>query len=58
MWGCDYAGIYLDRLLQDWAGWLKSHATRVRAIYAYFKNDVSRHALHNARTLKQMMGIL
>jgi uncharacterized protein YecE (DUF72 family) len=29
----------------------------VRAIYAYFNNDVSGHALNNARTLKQIMGV-
>jgi uncharacterized protein YecE (DUF72 family) len=50
-----YAGNYPDHLLHDWAGWLKSIAGNVRAVYAYFNNDISGHALNNARTLKQIM---
>jgi uncharacterized protein YecE (DUF72 family) len=41
----------------DWAGWLRSVAGRVRAIYAYFNNDISGHALNNARTLKKILGV-
>jgi uncharacterized protein YecE (DUF72 family) len=52
-----YAGNYPDHLLQDWADWLKSQAAGVRAIYAYFNNDISGHALNNARTLKQILGV-
>jgi uncharacterized protein YecE (DUF72 family) len=52
-----YAGNYPDHILQDWAGWLKAQIPNVRAIYAYFNNDVSGHALNNARTLKQIMGV-
>jgi len=52
-----YAGNYPDHMLHDWADWLKAQIPNVRAIYAYFNNDVSGHALNNARTLKQMMGI-
>jgi uncharacterized protein YecE (DUF72 family) len=52
-----YAGNYPDSLLRDWAGWLKSQMGNVRAIYAYFNNDISGHAIHNARTLKQIMGV-
>jgi uncharacterized protein YecE (DUF72 family) len=44
-------------MLHDWANWLKSQIPNVRAIYAYFNNDISGHALNNARTLKQIMGI-
>ena len=51
-----YAGNYPDDILRDWADWLHSQAPGIRAIYAYFNNDVSGHALNNARTLKQMMG--
>jgi len=53
-----YAGNYPDDMLHDWAAWLRSVAGNVRAIYAYFNNDISGHALNNARTLKQMMGIV
>ena len=51
-----YAGNYPDSMLQDWADWLKAQIPNVRAIHAYFNNDVSGHALNNARTLRQMMG--
>ncbi|MBN1509761.1 MAG: DUF72 domain-containing protein [Sedimentisphaerales bacterium] len=52
-----YAGSYPDAMLQDWADWLKAQIPNVRAIYAYFNNDISGHALNNARTLKQIMGV-
>ncbi len=52
-----YAGNYPDHLLQDWAKWMKSQAAHVRAMYAYFNNDISGHALNNARTLKRLMGV-
>jgi len=53
-----YAGNYPDHVLQDRANWLGSQVPNVRAIYACFNNnDVSGHALHNARTLRQLMGI-
>lgn len=51
-----YAGNYPDTVLQDWANWLKAQIPIVRAIYAYFNNDISGHALNNARTLKQIMA--
>jgi uncharacterized protein YecE (DUF72 family) len=52
-----YAGNYPDHVLQDWATWMMSQAGTVRAIYAYFNNDVNGHALNNAKTLKQIMGV-
>jgi uncharacterized protein YecE (DUF72 family) len=52
-----YAGNYPDHMLQDWADWLKAQIAGVRAIYAYFNNDISGHALNNARTLRQIMGV-
>ncbi len=52
-----YAGNYPDHMLHDWANWLKALVPHVHAIYAYFNNDVSGHALNNARTLKQIMGV-
>ncbi len=51
-----YAGNYPDPVLRGWADWLKAEIPNVRAIYAYFNNDVSGHALNNARTLREMMG--
>ncbi|OHB62695.1 MAG: hypothetical protein A2Y76_04140 [Planctomycetes bacterium RBG_13_60_9] len=52
-----YAGNYPDSLLHDWANWMKSQMSTARVIYAYFNNDISGHAVNNARTLKQIMGI-
>jgi len=52
-----YAGNYPDHVLQDWAIWMKSQAADVRAMYAYFNNDINGHALNDARTLKRLMGV-
>lgn len=52
-----YQGNYPDSMLQDWADWMRAQAPHVRAVYAYFNNDISGHALNNARTLKQIMGV-
>jgi uncharacterized protein YecE (DUF72 family) len=52
-----YAGNYPDHVLHDWADWLLAQIPNVRAIYAFFNNDISGHALNNARTLRQIMGI-
>ena len=52
-----YAGNYPDAMLRDWAGWMSDQAASVRAIYAYFNNDVAGHAINNARTLKHIMGL-
>lgn len=52
-----YAGNYPESTLRDWADWMKDQAASVRAIYAYFNNDVAGHAINNAQTLKQIMGI-
>jgi uncharacterized protein YecE (DUF72 family) len=51
-----YQGNYPDAVLEDWARWLRSQAGSVRVIYAYFNNDISGHALSNARTLRRIMG--
>jgi len=52
-----YQGNYPDSLLHDWAGWMKSRMHAARAVYAYFNNDISGHALNNARTLRRIMGV-
>jgi uncharacterized protein YecE (DUF72 family) len=52
-----YAGNYPDHVLQDSANWMKSQAADVRAMYAYFNNDISGYALDNARTLKRLVGV-
>ena len=52
-----YAGNYTDAMLQEWADWLKGQTQDVSAIHAYFNNDVDGHAIHNARTLRDMMAL-
>ncbi len=52
-----YAGSYPDEMLQDWAAWLKAQQPSVRAVFAYFNNDVQGHAVANATTLKRLMGV-
>ncbi len=51
-----YADSYPDPMLREWADWMKDQARNVRAIYAYFNNDISGHAIHNAATLRQIMA--
>ena len=52
-----YQGNYPDAVLHEWADWITGQAASARAVYVYFNNDVSGHALNNARTLKQILGI-
>ena len=54
--GGRYAGSYTDRLLAEWADWLADQRDKVRAMYAYFNNDVEGHAINNATTLKRLLG--
>ncbi|UCD51742.1 MAG: DUF72 domain-containing protein [Phycisphaerales bacterium] len=51
-----YAGNYTDAMLAEWADWIKSQRKEVRAVYAYFNNDVEGHAINNARTLRTFLN--
>lgn len=51
-----YAGNYTDAMLADWADWLRKQRKDIRAIYAYFNNDVEGHAINNARTLRTFLN--
>ncbi|HLB74299.1 MAG TPA: DUF72 domain-containing protein [Sedimentisphaerales bacterium] len=60
--GCDirfhgttgrYGGSYTDRMLADWANWIKQNKNSVTAIYAYFNNDAEAHAIDDARNLHE-----
>jgi len=46
-----YSGNYTDKMLAGWAEWIRQNAKSVKAVYAYFNNDVSGHAVKNAKTL-------
>ncbi len=55
-----YSGCYTDRMLADWANWLKDQTKSARTIYAYFNNDAYAYAITNATTLRrnlQLIGI-
>ncbi|MHC4464356.1 MAG: DUF72 domain-containing protein, partial [Planctomycetota bacterium] len=51
-----YAGSYPKSQLRDSADWLKDQAEKVRAIYAYFNNDIGGHAIKNAKQLRGLFG--
>ena len=44
---------YTDKMLADWANWLKDQTKSARAIYAYFNNDAETHAIDDARRLHE-----
>jgi uncharacterized protein YecE (DUF72 family) len=46
-----YSGSYPDQTLADWAGSISKMAGGLDAVYVYFNNDVSGHAVRNAMTL-------
>ena len=52
-----YAGSYPDAMLAEWAQWLRDQTKTVRAVYAYFNNDLEGHAINNAKMLKRLLGL-
>ena len=52
-----YAGSYPKSALGKWSEWLKDHSKKLRAIYAYFNNDIDGHAIKNAMQLRKLMNI-
>jgi len=50
-----YSGSYPDTVLQAWAGEILSWK-RLKRVYVYFDNDQSGYAVHNALTLRRMLG--
>jgi uncharacterized protein YecE (DUF72 family) len=51
-----YWGRYSDEGLLRWADWLVEQAHAGRSVWCYFNNDIHGHAIHDARTLKSMVG--
>ena len=51
-----YWGRYSDEGLLAWTDWLVSEARQVRDIWCYFNNDIDAHAIHDALTLRSMIG--
>ena len=53
-----YWGRYSDERLLGWADWMLGQAKAGRPVWAYFNNDIHAHAIHDAQTLKSMVGQL
>jgi uncharacterized protein YecE (DUF72 family) len=53
-----YWGRYSDERLLSWADWMLEQARAGRPVWAYFNNDIHAHAIHDAQTLKSMVGQL
>jgi uncharacterized protein YecE (DUF72 family) len=51
-----YSGRYSDAHLLDWADWMLAQAREGRSVWAYFNNDIEGAAIHDALTLKSMIG--
>lgn len=49
-----YAGSYTDKILAEWARWIKRN-NKGRECYAYFNNDYNACAVKNAKTLRRML---
>jgi uncharacterized protein YecE (DUF72 family) len=50
-----YQGSYSDEQLAEWAGRIREWNRELKAVYVYFDNDDSAHAVNNAITLKRMV---
>ena len=51
-----YHGRYPDKALLQWTDWCAEQARAGRSVWCYFNNDIHGHAIHDARTLKSMVG--
>ena len=56
--GCKgkYWGRYSDEKLLGCADWILDQAHSGRPVWAFFNNDIHAHAIHDAQTLKSMIG--
>ena len=53
-----YWGRYSDERLLSWSDWILGQARQGRQVWCYFNNDIHGHAIHDAQTLKSMIGQL
>lgn len=51
-----YWGRYSDEGLLSWTDWLLEQSRQGRPVWCYFNNDIHGHAIHDAQTLKSMVG--
>jgi uncharacterized protein YecE (DUF72 family) len=55
--GSKYGGSYSRQHLRRWSRKIEQFAAAGRTVYAYFNNDQQAFAVHNALTLKSLLGI-
>jgi uncharacterized protein YecE (DUF72 family) len=53
-----YWGRYPDEQLLGWTDWMLDQSRSGRTVWAYFNNDIHADAIHDAQTLKSMVGQL
>lgn len=51
-----YVGRYSDETLLGWTDWVVEQARGGRDVWCYFNNDIGGHAIHDALTLRAMVG--
>jgi uncharacterized protein YecE (DUF72 family) len=51
-----YWGRYSDEGLLSWTDWILEQSRSGRPVWCYFNNDIHGHAIHDAQTLKSMVG--
>lgn len=51
-----YWGRYSDEALLGWSDWVAEQSHKGRNVWCYFNNDIHGHAIHDAQTLKSMVG--
>jgi uncharacterized protein YecE (DUF72 family) len=51
-----YVGRYSDDALLAWTDWIVAQASGGRDVWCYFNNDIHGHAIHDALTLRAMVG--
>jgi uncharacterized protein YecE (DUF72 family) len=51
-----YWGRYSDERLLSWTDWIADQARQGCSVWCYFNNDIHGHAIHDAQTLKSMVG--
>ncbi|MHC4592373.1 MAG: DUF72 domain-containing protein, partial [Planctomycetota bacterium] len=51
-----YTGAYPEEVLAEWAEWMAGQQEAGRSVFAYFNNDISGHAVHDAKALRTMLA--
>jgi uncharacterized protein YecE (DUF72 family) len=51
-YGTKYGGSYPDKVLDEWAEWIRRALAGGRDVYAYFNNDLNGYAVYDAERLR------